>query len=123
MGIKIELTPDENIILEIDPTDSFSAGGDLILNSIGILPVWSCVILRSQCDPVKKIKELYDFGVYEIKGGIVDVETGDFKYPEDPVQNPLVKISNIKTGKRIFIYNSAVVAIETESGFFVTRLD
>lgn len=119
------LIHNSGIVFEIDPNDKFQkiSTGD-IFNICGILIEWGIEVLKNDPeDPVVAMNDFYGYGVYESEKASVN-ENGSYSYPQDPDQNPLVKLLNPKTGKRMYFYDHAMLAIEkNDGGFFVTRMD
>lgn len=97
-----------------------------IIESCGVLPEWFSMILEATDDDTTDmiIRKLYPFYVDTPMGGVVDRETGVYKYPEDPPQLPLMKLTNLNTGRVAYFYQHAVVAFEKCDGtFHTTRMD
>lgn len=111
--------------LEINP-HNIDTPRENIIAACGILPNWFPMILEATDDETtdKIIRRLYPFYFDTPMGGVVDEETGIYKYPEDPPQIPLMKLTNLNTGRVAYFYQYAVVAFEKCDGtFHTTRMD
>jgi hypothetical protein len=71
------------------------------------------------------MRDKYGWGLFEMKGGSVS-DSGVYKYPEDPDLHWVAKVDTSKDDSKIeysYIYPYAIVALPTEDGYFVTRMD
>ena len=71
------------------------------------------------------MRDKYGWGLFEMKGGSVS-DSGVYKYPEDPDLHWIAKVDTSKDPSKIeysYIYPYAIVALPTEDGYFVTRMD
>ena len=71
------------------------------------------------------MRDKYGWGLFEMKGGSVS-DSGVYKYPEDPDLHWIAKVDTSKDDSKIeysYIYPYAIVALPTEDGYFVTRMD
>jgi hypothetical protein len=71
------------------------------------------------------MRDKYGWGLFEMKGGSVS-DSGVYKYPEDPDLHWIAKVDTSKDPSKIeysYIYPHAIVALPTEDGYFVTRMD
>ena len=84
----------------------------------GLIPYW--VAEYTGEDTLKEhLDNCYQFGLYEMGGTVT--EDGTYQYPEDPDMPWLAKMST-KEGT-LYQYLYGIVAIPTEDGYFVTRMD
>lgn len=71
------------------------------------------------------MRDKYGWGLFEMKGGSVS-DSGVYKYPEDPDLHWIAKVDTSKDPSKIeysYVYPYAIVALATEDGYFVTRMD
>ncbi len=71
------------------------------------------------------MRDKYGWGLFEMKGGSVS-DSGVYKYPEDPDLHWIAKVDTSKDPSKIeysYVYPYAIVALPTEDGYFVTRMD
>jgi|TARA_R100001463_G_scaffold134796_1_gene197345 hypothetical protein len=71
------------------------------------------------------MRDKYGWGLFEMKGGSVS-DSGVYKYPEDPDLHWIAKVDTSKDDSKVeysYIYPYAIVALSTEDGYFVTRMD
>ena len=71
------------------------------------------------------MRDKYGWGLFEMKGGSVS-DSGVYKYPEDPDLHWIARVDTSKDPSKIeysYIYPHAIVALPTEDGYFVTRMD
>jgi len=71
------------------------------------------------------MRDKYGWGLFEMKGGSVS-DSGVYKYPEDPDLHWVAKVNTSKDPSKTeysYVYPYAIVALPTEDGYFVTRMD
>ena len=112
------------VLAEIDPCKRFENVDRALLLALGeVLIPWSELIVTSH-DPVETLKTLYAFPCYEMDGGNLNLENGEYNYPDDPIMYPLFKITNTINGHRTFIYEYEMIAVEKfDKTFYMTRVD
>ena len=94
-----------------------------LIEICGILPFWITQETDDSLSMLDIFNKEYSFGVHEMTGGEVNIETGEYTYPEDPPLYPLIKVT--RGNETMYQYEYAIVAIvNNDSGeTFVTRLD
>ena len=92
-----------------------------VINILGYIPGWLGNIEFKDMTAKEALKEQYNFGLFEMKGGEV-TEDGTFKYPGDPDLKWIAKIT--RKDETIYQYYYGIIAIIDKDGnTFVTRMD
>ena len=94
------------------------------IEAIGILPHWLDVAVN-ECNNMDEVitmmEGLYGFPMNEMKGGIVDPETGAYTYPDDPDMMPLAT-AGTEHGM-VHFYSYAMIAFEGTDVYHMYRMD
>ena len=108
--------------MQIDPLSVYShiSNEDLVY-MLGYLPGWAENKEYFDLPFVEAMDAQYGFGLHKIDKATIK-ENGLFKYPEDPDQEPLVKIT--RGDEYMYIYPYSIVAFVNANGStFATRMD
>lgn len=111
--------------LAIDPNNKFPGVEQArILEACGLIPGWimDWTLNHSEDLPLKDyLDQTYGFGLYAMGEKTTIDPDGTYHYPEDPDLHPLISFTT-PLGT-LYMYQYAIVAIPTEDGLFVTRMD
>lgn len=110
----------EGVSVIVDPADSHKTDPRYLFEMCGYLPQWA--LNPNMYDmPVKDVfNKMYPFGLFEINGATIG-DNGKMSYPGDPDLYPFVEIDRFN--EKVYIYQSAIVAIVSDKTTFVTRMD
>jgi len=92
------------------------------LEAAGLIPHWVADYVLTDNNTVslkKHLADCYTFGLYEMGGEVF--EDGTYKYPGDDDLPWIVKMTT--PDGILYQYLYGIVAIPTEEGYFVTRMD
>jgi|TARA_E500000318_G_scaffold68813_3_gene63674 hypothetical protein len=98
---------------------------DQLVEWMGLLPHWVADYVEDGGDEegldlVDHMTEAYGFGkLYQFKGKVLP--NGTYTYPEDDDLNPIAKVK-LKKGD-VYFYPYGMVALPTDNGHYVTRMD
>lgn len=111
-----------NIYVEFDPNDMYRER-PLGMDTLGLIPFW--VFEWNNVDDADMtlkdyLDKRYGYGLYEMDKSTISSK-GVYSYPDDPDLYPIAKMD---TRAGVFYqYDYGIVAIPTEDGHFVTRMD
>ena len=90
--------------------------------SLGVLPHWVAEATLCQCVDLKSfLEEAYGWGLHKFNGTVLDDGTYKSEFDED---KDLPFVGKMQTHKGVvYFYPYAMVAIPTDDGHFVTRMD
>ena len=93
-----------------------------LVESLGVLPYWVAQAKMIKApDIVAYLDTCYGWGLHEFEGKVLDDGTYRSPYDED-MDMPYVAKMNTHKGK-VYFYPYAMIAIPTDDGYFVTRMD
>lgn len=109
------------LVMDLDPTGHYSKSRlntpEKIFNALGLIPSF---LADERYETLReRLEKNYQFGTWPITGG--KVENSLFKYPEDPDQYPLCKVS--LGDEVVYQYLHSIIAVVTPDETFVTRMD
>ena len=111
---------------ELDPNNHYKEQtGDYLLESCGFIPYWvnNWFQLALPYDLKEFLTKSYGFGnLSELKGGKI-TKKGNYKYPEDPLLYPLLKVSTPEGYFYQYPYGIVAIPLGYKKGHFVTRMD
>ena len=107
--------------LEVNTID-YDASPEHLVESLGVLPHWvrESHILGADCMK-SYLKDRYGYGLYEYGGKVMTDGTYVSEFEEDK-DMPFVARMRTQLGM-VYFYPYAMVAIPTDDGHFVTRMD
>lgn len=93
------------------------------MQALGFIPEWFAMAQPET--PFKEVvNHFYVDTWHSFVGGQVDVETGDFCFPGDPVMKPFAKIERPHAEETIYAYRHAFFAFVKKDGTWeIARLD
>ena len=92
-----------------------------IIESLGLIPPWVAEAeATGQTIKASLIENYGPFYMGDMTGGTIDGD-GVYTYPDDPPLYPLVKAEH--NGETFYQYHYGIVAVTTDGGQWVTRMD
>ena len=89
------------------------------LEACGLIPHWVKGHVWTDINLKEHLSKCYQFGLYEMGGEVA--EDGTYQYPGDDDLPWIVKMHT--PDGILYQYLYGIVAIPTEDGYFVTRMD
>ena len=119
-------TPEKKIF-EIDPTGHYIPKGATevsLKESMGYIPEFAVYSMVHKMGLREGMERAYGFPISHFDGPVVDRDTGEYKYPEDPTMYPICRI-NHPNGDYCFMYPHAMMAFFDKGveDVFTTRMD
>lgn len=111
--------------IRLDPAGQYTETPLLvIIESLGFIPGWVDEWERRPDAPISLLDYLvlcYRFGRHDMPAGSKLDDYGTYSYPGDPDLFPLAEI--ITRAGKLWLYEYSIVAIPTDDGHVVVRMD
>jgi len=100
----------------------YDAPQEHLVESLGVLPYWVTEAVLFQEDNLEEyLEKRYGYPLHKFNGSVADDGTYSSEYEDDP---DMPYVGKMQTHKgTVYFYPYAMVAIPTDDGYTVTRMD